>query len=55
MGTKLSDEEVVGGGLERIAELIACMVPFVSVAPLAARDHGPPWFTPDGTTGGVDA
>lgn len=31
LGTKLSDEEVVGAkGLERIAELVACIVPFVS-------------------------
>lgn len=31
LGTKLSDKEVVGGqGLERIAEVISCMVPFVS-------------------------
>ncbi|KAF2689312.1 hypothetical protein K458DRAFT_413609 [Lentithecium fluviatile CBS 122367] len=30
LGTKLSDEEIVGaGGLERVAELIACLVPFI--------------------------
>jgi hypothetical protein len=31
LGKKLSDNEVVGpGGLERIADLVACLVPFVS-------------------------
>ncbi|KAF2190490.1 hypothetical protein K469DRAFT_559809 [Zopfia rhizophila CBS 207.26] len=31
IGTKLSDEEVVGAkGLDRIAELIGCMVPFIT-------------------------
>jgi len=31
IGRKLKDEEVVGkGGLERVVELIGCLVPFVS-------------------------
>jgi hypothetical protein len=31
MGRKLTDDEIVGpGGLERVGELIASMVPFVS-------------------------
>ncbi|KAF1963181.1 hypothetical protein CC80DRAFT_487575 [Byssothecium circinans] len=35
LGTKLSDDEVVGAkGLDRIAELIGCMVPFVSCSSL---------------------
>jgi|SRR5690242_13712765 len=34
LGTKLSDEEVVGAkGMERIAELITCIEPFVSSCP----------------------
>ena len=33
IGRKLRDEEVVGeGGLERVVELIGCLVPFVSQA-----------------------
>lgn len=36
LGTKISDDEVVGkNGLDRIAELIGCMVPFVSDTDLA--------------------
>jgi hypothetical protein len=32
MGRKLTDDEIVGvGGLERVGELVANMVPFVSV------------------------
>jgi hypothetical protein len=32
MGRKLADDEVVGiGGLERVSELVASMVPFVSL------------------------
>lgn len=40
LGTRLSDEEVVGAkGLDRISELVGCMVPFVSgiVAPFHGR------------------
>ena len=40
LGARLSDEEVAGAkGLERIAELIACLVPFVS--PPFPRVHQP--------------
>lgn len=36
LGTKLSDDEVVGKkGLDRIAEIVSCMVPFVSDTELA--------------------
>ncbi|KAF2036274.1 hypothetical protein EK21DRAFT_96220 [Setomelanomma holmii] len=31
LGTKLADDEIVGpGGLSRVAELVACMVPFIT-------------------------
>jgi hypothetical protein len=34
LGKKLPDHDIVGaGGLGRIAEIIACMVPFVSLTP----------------------
>jgi hypothetical protein len=40
LGKKLSDEDVVGsGGLERIAELISCLVPFVSHASLTVSSR----------------
>jgi hypothetical protein len=33
MGRKLADDEVIGAkGLDRIAEQISCMVPFVSTS-----------------------
>lgn len=36
VGKKLADEEVVGSqGLQRVADLVSCMVPFVSLAPLS--------------------
>jgi hypothetical protein len=45
MGIKLSDEEVVGaGGLDRVAGLIACMVPFVSFVSFTAGNLAPPGF-----------
>lgn len=37
VGKKLPDEEVVGPrGLQRIADLVSCMVPFVSLPPSSA-------------------
>lgn len=39
IGKKLDDSEVVGaGGLQRIADLISCMVPFVSSLRTASLD-----------------
>ncbi|KAH8730623.1 hypothetical protein GQ44DRAFT_700605 [Phaeosphaeriaceae sp. PMI808] len=46
LGKKLSDDEVIGPlGLERIAETIACMVPFVSAQFIHSLMHSRPQST----------
>lgn len=45
LGKKLSDEEIIGpGGLNRIADLISCMVPFVSYGAFIVGSESAPPF-----------